>query len=112
MAKTVFRSETIELLDGTAVTLRPLSIKNMRAFQEEFAKMQADSDESEVDSALDGLVALAFCCLQQDNKEIAAKKEELEERLDLDSAYKIIEVCAGIKLNDPNLVAAAQALVD
>jgi hypothetical protein len=115
MAKTVFRSETIELLDGTSVTLRPLSIKNMRKFQSAFAEMQTEeSAEQDVDAALDSILGLARVCLSQDNKALLDEETEdnsIEDKLDLDSAYKIIEVCSGIKLNDPNLVAAAAAML-
>jgi hypothetical protein len=36
-----------------------------------------------------------------------ATKEQLEELIDLPTVYKVIEVAAGIKLNDPNALAAA-----
>jgi hypothetical protein len=39
-----------------------------------------------------------------------SEKEKLEEALDLQSMYKILEVAADIKLNDPNLLTAAQEL--
>jgi hypothetical protein len=36
-----------------------------------------------------------------------ADKAKLEEIIDLPTVYKVIEVAAGIKLNDPNALAAA-----
>jgi hypothetical protein len=36
-----------------------------------------------------------------------ADKEKLEDVVDLPTIYKVIEVAAGIKLNDPNALAAA-----
>ena len=44
--------------------------------------------------------------IKQYNPEIATK-EKLEDVIDLPTVYKIIEVAAGIKLNDPNALAAA-----
>ena len=35
--------------------------------------------------------------------------EWIEDTLDLDSMYKVLEVCAKLKLNDPKLMEAAQA---
>lgn len=111
MAKTVFKTEEIELLDGSTVRLRPLSIRNMKKFQARFASLQEEASEAngDTDTTLEGLLDLAFLCLEQDNS--GGDREELEDRLDLDSTYKVIEVCSGIKLNDPNLIAAANALL-
>jgi len=36
-----------------------------------------------------------------------ADKVKLEDLIDLPTVYKVIEVAAGIKLNDPNALAAA-----
>jgi hypothetical protein len=36
-----------------------------------------------------------------------ADKTKLEDLIDLPTVYKVIEVAAGIKLNDPNALAAA-----
>jgi hypothetical protein len=36
-------------------------------------------------------------------------KEYLEDTLDMDTIYKVLEICAGMKLNDPNLLAAMAA---
>jgi hypothetical protein len=44
--------------------------------------------------------------MKQYNSELATK-EQLEEIMDLPTVYKVIEVAAGIKLNDPNALAAA-----
>jgi len=110
MAKTVFNTETIELLDGSTVLLRPLNIKGMKKFQARFAELQKVEDAKD-DEAIDGLVDLAQICLKVNKAEIAEDRDALEETLDLDSMYRIIEVSTGIRLNDPNLVrAVAEAL--
>ena len=49
--------------------------------------------------------------LKQYNPEFATK-EQMEDVVDLPTVYKIIEVAAGIKLNDPNALAAALAGVN
>ena len=58
------------------------------------------------DDTLDVLVDLARTCLQGINAEVG-DSEELDDLLDLQTCYKVIEVCGGVKLNDPNLIAAA-----
>lgn len=36
-------------------------------------------------------------------------KDYLEDTLDMETIFKVIEICAGMKLNDPNLLAVAAA---
>ena len=59
------------------------------------------------DESIDQMLSLAEICIEQVDKELAADREKLEEVLDNPTIYKLIEICAGIKLNDPNLLAAA-----
>jgi hypothetical protein len=37
-------------------------------------------------------------------------REYLEDVLDMDTIYKILEVCGGLKLNDPKLLAEAERI--
>jgi hypothetical protein len=112
MAKTVFNVESIELLDGTVVELKPLNIRKMKEFQIRFAELQNETEKENKDgenSFLDGLLELTGICLKGPAPELASDKEKLEDTLDLESIYRIIEVSTGIKLNDPNLVQAVAA---
>ena len=52
------------------------------------------------------LLECAVIAMKQYKPELATK-EALEEVIDLPSIYKVIEIAAGIKLNDPNALAAA-----
>lgn len=61
------------------------------------------------DESIDTLLELARVCLEKVAPEVAAN-EDLDDILDMDTIYRIIEVCGGVKLNDPNLVAAARDL--
>lgn len=103
MAKTVFRSETIEFLDGSSSELKSLSIKNMKKFQSKFDELQKADGQTAID-ALDGLLDLALICLAGTDPEKAADRDWAEDAIDLETMYKVIEVCSGVKLNDPNLV--------
>jgi hypothetical protein len=38
---------------------------------------------------------------------LVADKDKLEDALDMPTINRILEVCGGIKLDDPNLLAAA-----
>lgn len=114
MATTVYTTEEIELQDGTTVTLRPLNIKNLRKFMrvmDEFTNVETE------EQGMDILVDAAAICLVREKPEFfdadkgthGGASEEGEDILDMQSVYKILEVCGGVKLNDPNLIAAAAA---
>lgn len=110
MAKQVFTTEEIELQNGDVVELRPLNIKNLRLFNAKLKEMQKpDLTEEE---GLDVLVELCGVCVSSKLPELVADRTAFEEALDIDTIYKIIEVCGGIKLNDPNLQAAALAMME
>lgn len=109
MATTVYNIEEVALQDGTTVTLKPLNIKNMRKFMSKIEEFTSAEDE---DQSLNALVAAAAICLRQErpefwNEESLSSTDEFEEVADMPTIYKILDVCGGIKLNDPNLLAAA-----
>jgi hypothetical protein len=60
------------------------------------------------DEGLDALVGLASLCLKYVAPSLDL--ETLEDYLDTDTMYKVIEICGGVKLNDPNLLRASQEL--
>lgn len=110
LATTVYTTEEVELQDGTTVTLKPLTIKNLRKFMkvmEGFAEAETEDDGLEV------MLDSAALCLKLQRPEFWDDKtskhsEEFEDAVDIPTVYKILDVCGGIKLNDPNLLAAAQ----
>lgn len=98
MATTVYKSEEITLYSGKVITLRPLKISILRAFMTEFERMaDAMSDNNKSIDVIMDCVAIA---MRQYDPELADNREALEDELDLPTAYKVIEVGAGIKLND------------
>lgn len=117
IATTVYNVETIELQDGKEVTLRPLAIGRLRRFMkvwEGFKELDADDEEA----SLNIFVNCAGIAIEDSFKDVFEKThdsdgltkeyyEHLEEVLDMDTIYKILDVCGGLKLNDPNLIAAA-----
>lgn len=112
MATTVYTTEEVELQDGQVLTLRPLNIKNLRKFHAIIAKLETAVDELEGLSIT--LDAAAVCVRDQGdfwNSEEDTHTELMEEVFDVPTMYKVIEVCGGIKMNDPKLLEMAQALV-
>lgn len=113
MATTVYTSEEVELQDGTVVVLKPLNIKGLRKFMkvmEDFGKVETEEE------GMDILVAAASICLMKQapqyydatKGENGGASEEWEDVADMPTVYKILDVCGGVKLNDPNLLAAAE----
>lgn len=108
MATKVYESIELELLDGTVVNIKPLNLKNLREVMKEWEKAKTAETEDEFLNILTNCTQIAF---KQYNPSLAGDRDKLEEALDIQTMYKILEVAAEIKLNDPNLVAMAQELV-
>ena len=110
MATSVYTTEEVELQDGSTVTLKPLTIKNLRKFMkimESFAEAETE------DEGLDVMLDASALCLKAQRAEFWDNDEDkhteaFEESVDMPTLYKVLDVCGGLKLNDPNLLAAAQ----
>jgi hypothetical protein len=86
--------------------MRPLKIKILRDFMKEFQKISDETISEDNIKSMDLLLDCAVIAMKQYKPELA-DKAKLEDVIDLPTVYKIIEVAAGIKLNDPNALAAA-----
>jgi len=118
-ANTVYTAETISLQDGTEVTLKPLAIGLLRKFMKAWAKF---SDVKDEDDAFEIYVNCCGIALSPEFKSTFEKtldaeseltedyREYLETVLDLDTVFKIMDVCGGLKLNDPKLVEEMEKL--
>jgi hypothetical protein len=115
MANTVYSVKDITLQDDTDITLRPNSIKLQREFMKAFNKMEQVKTE---DEGYDVFMDLASICLRRQlitrfeediTKGPGAKKykEYLEDVLDMETIYEVLDVCGGIKV-DPKAIAQAQ----
>jgi hypothetical protein len=117
LAKTVYDSVDITLQDGKQVTLVPLAIGRLRKFMKawgEFANIETEDD------AFDIYINCCGIALEKDFREefetrldpenVLADdyREHLEDILDMDTIYKVLEVTGGLKLNDPKLLEAAE----
>lgn len=127
MATTVYEEVDITLQDKTDVVLKPLPIAQLRRFMaawKEMANLKGESDEEKEEYSFTVFVNCAGIALE--NQFLALEKftetrgkgkdplskeyrDYLENVLDMDTIYKVMEVCGGLKLNDPNLMAALDA---
>ena len=104
MANTVYDVEEVQLQNGQTAKLKPLSIAELRKFMAVMEKSKTIENENE---SLDILIEACGIALEKQLPDLAKNKEELENALDVPTINKILEVCGGIKLDDPNLIAAA-----
>ena len=106
MATTIYDVLEIELGDGSALTLKPLPIKQLRKFMEVIKEMDLPENESE-DAAMDVFIKAAMVCLEVSKPELAKDKDKFEELIEVPTMMKILEIAGGLKLTDPNLLGAA-----
>lgn len=97
MATKIYESIELELLDGSTIEVKPLSIKNLRAVMAVWKKTEEVKDEDEF---LNVLVECTLLSMKQFAPSLSEDKEKLEDAVDLQTMYKILEVGADIKLND------------
>ena len=96
MATTVYKSENIQLFDGTEIELIPLKIKYLRGFMDTFHNIKETSSD---DEAIGVLVECVRICMKQSHPKISGSVEDIEDHLDLPTIYKVLELAAGIKIN-------------
>lgn len=103
MATKVYETIELELQDGTVITVKPLNLKTLRTVMKEWQRVSEIENEDDFLDVLIKCTSIAMAYLSP------GKEVSVEEDLDLQTMYKILEVAADIKLNDPNLVATARA---
>jgi hypothetical protein len=104
LATTVYDVEEIELQNGAKVRLKPLTIKELRKFMVAIQRTQEVTSE---DETLNILIDACAVALERQLPELVKDRDALEDALDVPTINRILEVCGGIKMDDPNLLAAA-----
>lgn len=102
MATKVYETIELELQDGTVITVRPLNLKTLRVVMKEWQKIAEIQNEDDFLDILVKCTSIAMSYLAPE------KANSVEEDIDLQTMYKILEISADIKLNDPNLAATAR----
>jgi hypothetical protein len=104
LATKIYDVEEIQLQNGDKVLLKPLSIKQLRKFM---VVVQKTQDVTEEDQTLSVLVEACAIALETQLPELTKDLDAFEDALDVPTINRIMEVCGGIKMDDPNLIAAA-----
>jgi hypothetical protein len=109
MATTVYNTKNITLQDGVEIELSPLKIKYLRQLMDNFDEVRNAQGD------LDAIIALSKCariCMKQFRPEITHTQEMLEEYVSLQDIYDILDVTAGIKINDQSEEPVKKQAVD
>lgn len=104
LATKVYNVEEIELQNGDVVKLKPLNIKALREFMAKIAETEKAETE---DATLTILLDACAIALATEVPDLVADRDKFESALDMPTINMILDVCGGIKLDDPNLLAAA-----
>jgi hypothetical protein len=96
MPTNVYVIEEVLLVDGTAIEISPLKIKFLKQFMEKFDSVKKSKNDEESISILVDCVRISMKQFYPTIKTI----EDVEENVDLPTIYKIIELCAGIKMSN------------
>ena len=96
MATTIYDIGNIELIDGNKISITPLKIKYLRQFMVAFEKVKDSKNDEE---AIEHLVECAVICMKQYAPEIDSV-EKLEDSIDLPTIYAILDIAAGIKIQN------------
>lgn len=103
MATTVYDIEEIQLQNGAIVKLKPLTIKELRKFM---VVIQKTAEVTSEDETLTILIEACAVALEKQLPELVKDIDAFEDTLDVPTINRILEVCGGIKMDDPNLLAA------
>lgn len=95
MAKQIYKTGYITLIDGTEIYITPLKIKYLRQFMTAFDNIKNTGDDLE---SIDVLLDCARVAMKQYYPALKTK-EQVEDSIDIKSLYLILEIAAGIKMD-------------
>jgi len=96
MATTVYKNKIIKLVDGTELEIVPLKIKYLREIMEAFEYVKTAKND---DEAIDFLVECVRITMKQYYPDIKLTKSDVEDSLDMPTIYTVLDISAGIKIN-------------
>jgi hypothetical protein len=96
MATSIYDKKQFSLVDGTVISASPLKIKYLREFLDEFEKIKKATTD---DESISVLVNCALISMQQYAPQIKTV-DDLEDNMDLPTIYEVIDIAAGIKINE------------
>lgn len=121
MANQAYKKEELELQDGTVVEIRDLPIAKLKRFKAQWEKI-ADVNTEDDDETMEVFINCCAVALEANFEDLfetlyantktkfltTEYKDHLENVLDIPTIYRILDVCGGIKLDDPKLLEMVQ----
>lgn len=96
MATEIYKLGYITLVSGEELEISPLKIKYLRKLMDEFENVRESKNDYD---AISALAVCAMHCMKQYKPEIATSIEEFENHIDLGEIYRLLDLAAGIKIN-------------
>jgi translation initiation factor 1 (eIF-1/SUI1) len=109
MATEIYKINFIYLTNGEELEISPLKIKYLRRLMEKFEDVKNAKNDYET------ITELSICameCMKQFKPEIATSIEKFEEFVDLKTIYKLLDFCAGIKIDKDSEESVKKQAVD
>ena len=96
MASKVYEAGSIFLIDGTEIYLKPLKIKYLREFMDIFDLIHLCQNDEQ------SMTILAECAAvsMKQYYPIIENREQLEDLMDMPNIYKLLDIAAGIKVDE------------
>lgn len=94
--------DSVTLIDGTTLEIRPLKISLLRDFLKKFEGVTAVADDNQKSMSI--LMECVQIAMQQYKPELAKDLEALEDNIDLPTVYKIVEAASGVSLQETSLL--------
>lgn len=99
MATTVYKNKFIKLSNGKEVEILPVKIKYLREIMDSFEQVKSSDND---DQTISVLVECARIAMKQYYPEISKNIEDIEDNLNMDQIYDILDFGAGIRLRSSN----------
>lgn len=106
MTINIYDTAELPLENGEVIFIKPLPIKQLKKFMAVIRELDSEEIETE-EAAMDVFIKAAMVCLEKTYPEIGLDRENFEDVVNIPTMMKILEVCGGLKMNDPNLLGAA-----
>jgi hypothetical protein len=97
MATKIYSTKNIYLFDGTEVEISPLKIKYLREFMDTFSLIKEAKDD---DESIAVIVECVRITMKQFYPQISKSVEDIEDNLDMPTISIILEIAAGIKIDE------------
>lgn len=97
MATEIYKIHKAYLFDGTEIEISPLKIKYLKQVMDVFSFVKNVSND---DEAISLLIECVRICMKQYYPQISNTMEDVEENVDMPTVHKILEIAAGIKINE------------